>query len=87
MLSDTQVKNLKPKEKRYSMADGEGLIISIFPTGKKKWVLAYVSFRLFLHCFGFYSALKYLHLICTKITSTAPKTHQFLDLFFLECHA
>lgn len=41
MLSDTQVKNLKPKEKRYSMADGEGLIISIFPTGKKKWVLAY----------------------------------------------
>lgn len=41
MLSDVQVKNLKPKEKRYSIADGEGLIISVFPTGKKKWVLSY----------------------------------------------
>lgn len=41
MLSDVKVKNLKPAEKRYSIADGEGLIISVFPTGKKKWVLAY----------------------------------------------
>ena len=41
MLSDVQVKNLKPQEKRYSIADGEGLIISVFPTGKKKWVLSY----------------------------------------------
>lgn len=41
MLSDSQVKALKPKEKRYSLADGEGLSIDIFPTGKKKWVLSY----------------------------------------------
>ncbi|PZQ89287.1 MAG: integrase [Acinetobacter johnsonii] len=41
MLTDIQVKSLKPKEKRYSMADGEGLSIEVFPTGKKKWVLSY----------------------------------------------
>lgn len=41
MLTDIQVKNLKPKEKRYSIADGEGLSIEVFPTGKKKWVLSY----------------------------------------------
>ncbi|MEG9136228.1 Arm DNA-binding domain-containing protein, partial [Acinetobacter baumannii] len=39
MLSDAQVKSLKPKESRYSVADGEGLNISVFPNGKKKWVL------------------------------------------------
>lgn len=41
MLSDAQVKSLRPKESRYSVADGEGLNISVFPNGKKKWVLSY----------------------------------------------
>ena len=41
MLTDIQVKSLKPKEKRYSIADGEGLSIEVFPTGKKKRVLSY----------------------------------------------
>lgn len=41
MLSDAQVKSLKSKESRYSVADGEGLNISVFPNGKKKWVLSY----------------------------------------------
>lgn len=41
MLTDIQVKSLKPKEKRYSMADGEGLSIEVFLTGKNKWVLSY----------------------------------------------
>jgi len=41
MLSDAQVKSLKPEEKRYSKADGEGLSIEVMPTGKKKWVLSY----------------------------------------------
>ena len=41
MISDAQVKALKPKEKRYSIADGEGLSIDVSPAGKKKWVLSY----------------------------------------------
>lgn len=41
MLSDAQVKSLKPQEKRYSTADGEGLNIIVHPNGKKKWVLSY----------------------------------------------
>lgn len=41
MLSDSQVKALKPKEKRYSLADGEGLSVDVLPTGKKKWIVSY----------------------------------------------
>lgn len=41
MISDAQVKALKPKDKRYSIADGEGLSIDVSPAGKKKWVLSY----------------------------------------------
>nr|WP_252053652.1 Arm DNA-binding domain-containing protein [Acinetobacter silvestris] len=41
MLSDSQVRSLKPQEKRYSLADGEGLSIDVSPTGKKKWILSY----------------------------------------------
>lgn len=41
MLSDAQVKSLKQQEKRYSLADGEGLSIDVSVTGKKKWVLSY----------------------------------------------
>lgn len=35
MLSDAQVKSLKPKESRYSVADGEGLNISVFLMEKR----------------------------------------------------
>ncbi len=35
MLSDSKVRGLKPEDKRYSLADGEGLIITVYPTGKK----------------------------------------------------
>ena len=41
MLSDSQVKSLKPKDKRYSLADGEGLSIDVLPSGKRTWVLSY----------------------------------------------
>ena len=41
MLKDQQVRALKPKDKRYSQADGQGLSIEVMPTGKKSWVVAY----------------------------------------------
>lgn len=41
MLTDAQIKSLKPKEKLYSVSDGEGLAIDILPSGKKKWTLSY----------------------------------------------
>lgn len=37
MLSDRKVKSLKPKEKRYSVTDGDGLTLYIEPSGKKTW--------------------------------------------------
>lgn len=37
MLSDTQIRKLKPQETRYSILDSDGLYIEILPTGKKYW--------------------------------------------------
>lgn len=34
-------KSFKTKRKRYSLADGEGLSVDVFPTGKKKWIVSY----------------------------------------------
>lgn len=42
-LTDHQIKSLKPKEKRYSKSDGNGLSIDIMPTGRKSWVLELVQ--------------------------------------------
>ena len=42
-LSDSQVKALKPTDKRYSKSDGEGLSIDVMPTGKKSWTLELVK--------------------------------------------
>ncbi len=40
---DSQVKALKPADKRYSKSLGDGLSIDVMPSGKKSWVLAYVK--------------------------------------------
>ena len=40
-LTAIQVKNAKPKEKDYKLADGEGLFLLVKNTGKKKWRLKY----------------------------------------------
>ena len=40
-LTDTQVRNAKPKDKTYTMADGDGMYLEIAPTGSKKWRMAY----------------------------------------------
>lgn len=41
-LSDSEIKNAKPKEKEYNLADGEGLYLRIKPTGSKSWIFNYV---------------------------------------------
>ncbi len=40
-LSDTQLKNAKPKEKKYKLSDGGGLFMQINPNGSKLWRLSY----------------------------------------------
>lgn len=40
-LSDTKLKNLKPKSKPYTVADGGGLFIEVMPGGTKSWRLRY----------------------------------------------
>jgi len=42
-LSDTQIKNLKPKEKVYKVADGDGLYLYVYPNGSKLWRLRITS--------------------------------------------
>lgn len=41
MLTAVQVRNAKPKEKPYKLADGKGLYLFIFPNGKKSWRYRY----------------------------------------------
>ena len=40
-LTDTQVKNAKPKEKLYTMADGGGMYLEVSPTGSRTWRMSY----------------------------------------------
>ncbi len=40
-LTATEVKNAKPKEKEYSLVDGQGLKLRVLPSGSKQWQLNY----------------------------------------------
>ncbi len=42
-LSDTQIKNAKPKDKGYKLFDGDGLFLWVSPKGGKLWRFKYVS--------------------------------------------
>ncbi len=42
-LTNTEVKQAKPKEKVYKLADGNGLQLRIRPTGSKSWLLDYIK--------------------------------------------
>ncbi|RLM48792.1 DUF4102 domain-containing protein, partial [Halobellus sp. Atlit-31R] len=37
MLTDTQCRNAKPKDKSYKMPDGRGLYLEVKPNGVKAW--------------------------------------------------
>ena len=41
MLSNVEVKGLKPKEKQYKLSDGQGLYILVKPSGAKYWRMKY----------------------------------------------
>lgn len=40
-LTDTKIRNLKPKAKPYKVADGEGLYLQVTPNGSKLWRCRY----------------------------------------------
>jgi integrase len=40
-LNDTQIKNAKPRDKEYSLADGGGLMLRVKPSGSKLWIFNY----------------------------------------------
>jgi integrase len=40
-LTDTALKSLKPKAKRYTVTDGRGLVLEVFPTGGMLWHYRY----------------------------------------------
>ena len=37
-LTDMQIKALKPKDKKYTVSDGRGLILEVRPNGAKYWI-------------------------------------------------
>ncbi len=40
-LTDIQVKQLKPRDKKYSVSDGRGLILEVRPNGAKYWIVRF----------------------------------------------
>ncbi|WP_411172499.1 integrase arm-type DNA-binding domain-containing protein [Nitrosomonas sp. Is35] len=40
-LTDSIIKAAKPKDKRYNLADGKGLVLLIQPDGQKAWRMRY----------------------------------------------
>lgn len=40
-LSDVQARNAKPKDKRYTIGDGDGLLLEVMTSGSKFWRLRY----------------------------------------------
>lgn len=40
-LSTTEIKAAKPKARQYSLADGNGLLLRVLPTGTKTWLFNY----------------------------------------------
>ena len=40
-LSELAIKRAKPKEKQYTLTDGDGMYLRIYPDGKKYWQLQF----------------------------------------------
>lgn len=40
-LSDTAVRNAKPKDKTYTLGDGDGMYLEVMPNGSRFWRMAY----------------------------------------------
>ncbi|MDR1509148.1 MAG: tyrosine-type recombinase/integrase [Synergistaceae bacterium] len=40
-LTELEIKNAKPREKQYSLSDGDGLLLLVKESGAKSWVLRY----------------------------------------------
>lgn len=40
-LTDTEIKNAKPRDKEYSLPDGNGLQLIVKPDGRKVWEIRY----------------------------------------------
>ena len=43
-LTDTTIRNLKPRATAYQVADGRGLVLEVRPTGQKAWLYRYRLF-------------------------------------------
>lgn len=41
VLTDIRIRNLKPREKPYQVADGEGLVLEVRPSAQKAWLFRY----------------------------------------------
>jgi hypothetical protein len=40
-LTETAIRAAKPKEREYTLSDGDGLLLAVRPTGAKRWILRY----------------------------------------------
>ena len=41
LLNVKAIQSAKPRSKEYLLADGDGLFLRVFPTGRKTWIFMY----------------------------------------------
>lgn len=75
-LTDLEVKNLKPRNSHYSLSDGNGLYLRVYPNKRKQWMLRKTSFgRATMVPLGDYPKLS----IANARKAAFKASEQFLD--------
>lgn len=41
VLADTEIRNLKPRQSAYQVADGDGPVLEVRPSGQRAWLYRY----------------------------------------------
>lgn len=93
MLSTKEIRAMKPKEKRYSVADSGGLTLRVHPSGKKTWLVrSFVNGKVSDVSLGSWPDMTLMQArsaarkIRKDLELAAPKSYTLKDAFRLWCN-
>ncbi len=76
LLNERKIKELEALDKEYKVSDGNGLILRIFPSGKKSWIFQYsIKQKRYAISFGLYPAI--------NLKMARAKVHELKHEIFL----
>lgn len=93
MLSTSHIRTLKPKAKRYSISDGNGLTLRVHPSGTKTWLVRnFIDGKVRDKVIGTWPDMTLMQAraatrrIRKDLELTAPKSYVLRDAFKLWCN-